>query len=167
MIGSRARVLAGLAALAFAGCGGDGGGGGEADRGSAQGALIWKGKALSIPASENLPDDRIIGGRVLNDSFRTVRVSTRDMRVVDAAGKRVRNAALAFIDHYAHGIFPPSRRENLASKEEREAEDRRLGRLVTLKPRQDAPLTVAWRGSDDARAPVRIEYPGGSLPLPR
>lgn len=152
-----------LATLAFAGCGG----GGDDDRGKAQGALIWKGKALSIAAGETLPDDRIVGGRVLNDSFRTVRLRAREMRLVTADGTRVKTAAMAFIDHYAHGIFPPSRRENLATREERDAEDRRLGRLVTIKPRQDAPLTIAWRQPEGSPAAVRVEYPGGSLPLPR
>jgi hypothetical protein len=157
-----ATAAAVLAALAFAGCGGDAG-----ERGSAQGALIWKGKALAIPAGKNLPDDRIVGGRVRNDSFKTVRIEARDIRLVTAGGRVVKVAALAFIDHYAHGIFPPTRREGLASKDEQEAEDRRLGRVVTLRPREDVPLTVAWRQPDGAPQPVSLRYPGGSLPLPR
>lgn len=158
------RLIAGLVLVAFAvpGCGG----GGD-DRRSGEGPLIWKGEALSVPAGAGLPDDHIVGGRVLNDSLRTIRLASREMRLVAEDGSRVRGVALGFIDHYAHGNYPPARRDQLATKEEREAEDRRLGRLVTLKPRQDAPLTVAWRQRDGAPAPVRIEYPGGSLPLPR
>ena len=160
----RAALLLAGTVLATAGCGN-----GEPDpglRAKNVGPIAWDGQALLIPASKALPNDWIVGGRVKNESLKTVKVAVKDLEVETADGERVQ-AALGFIDHYAHGIFPPTRRDQLASNPEKEAEDRRMGRLVTIKPGQSVPLTFAWRQPPGARDPVRIRYLDGYLPIPK
>jgi hypothetical protein len=157
------RVLAlCLAAVAFGGCGGSAT---EERSGSVSGPVRWDGEPLRIDGSATLPDDRIVGGRVENSSLRRIELAAGDLELETSGGKRV-EAGLAFLDHYAHGVFPPTRREALATEAEQEAEDRRLGRLITIDPGESVPLTLAWRQPRGAAEPVRIRYPEGWLPLP-
>lgn len=153
-----------LAAAALMGCGGaDGAPGASADQ---RGPLRWEGEPTRVDGTKTLPDDRIVLGRIRNDSLRKLSLRANDLKLEAADGTVIRGNSLAFIDHFAHGIFPPTRREELASKGEREAEDRRLGRVVEIEPGKTAPLTFAWRQGGGAPVPVRVVYPEGFLAIP-
>jgi hypothetical protein len=47
-----------------------------------------------------------------------------------------------------------------------EAELERIGRQLRLEPGSTAPLSVAWRLAAGGKAPARIEYGAGWLPIP-
>jgi hypothetical protein len=163
-----AALLVLIAAVAaMSGCGG---GSAAADdggvKGDVSGPIRWTAAPIRVDGTTNLPDDRIVGGTVKNNSLRKIELGAKQLKLETADGKKVR-AGLAFLGHYAHGVFPPTRREDLASDEERDAEDRRLGRKVTLKPGESKPLTFAWRQPPGSAEPVRIRYPEGWLPIPR
>lgn len=164
--GPATALIAAVAALALAGCGGGGDGARDGKvAGQGVGELIWQGEPTKLNGSKTLPDDRIVGGRVRNDSLRPIELRVKELKLLAADGRRVA-AALGFIDYYTHGIFPPSRREDLATPDERDAEDRRLGRLVTIQPGKVVPLTFSWRQPKGSPEPVSLRYPGGELPIP-
>ncbi len=43
----------------------------------------------------------------------------------------------------------------------------RIGKIVTIKPGQAAPLTLSWRVPAGGSEPVEVRFDGGSLTLPR
>ena len=150
---TRASALVLLAAVALAGCGGDG-----ERRGSGQG-LIWDAEP-SLVVPERLPDDRIVTGVVRNDSLRALRVEAKDLRLVDAEGRRIPGSAV-FTNGYLHGLYPRAREPQLS-----DAELQRLGRRASLTPGKTVPLTVSWREKKGAGPPVAIDWGAGTLPLP-
>jgi hypothetical protein len=155
-----------VAAVVAVGCGASGDPASDGGvKGDVSGPIRWTASPLRIQGTANLPDDRIVGGTVKNSSLRKVELTAGQLELETADGKRVAGG-LAFLDHYAHGVFPPTRREELGSEEERDAEDRRLGRKVTLRPGESRPLTFAWRQPRGAAEPVRVRYPEGWLPIP-
>ena len=147
------QAAAGAAALAFAltACGGD-----EQGQSSA-GPLRWTDAPSSLPASELLPDDRIVSGRVENRSLQPVELDARDVELLDARGQPVR-ASVAFLDSFGRAWEVYNKGPLNLPRDEW----RRLGRLVKIEPGQEAPLTVSWSGSP----PDRIRYAGGTLVLP-
>ena len=42
----------------------------------------------------------------------------------------------------------------------------RIGKIVTIKPGQAAPLTLSWRVPAGGSEPVEVRFDGGSLTLP-
>ena len=131
--------------------------GGGDDGAATVGPLHWVGTPATLPASELLPDDRIVSGRVENRSLEPVELDARKLVVVDADGRRVR-ASVAFLDSFGRA-WEVYNKGPLALPRE---EWRRLGRLVRIEPGQEVPLTVSWSGD----RPQRLTYAGGSLGLP-
>ena len=143
-------AAAALALTLAVGCGGDG-------ETTTVGPLHWVGKPSSLPASELLPSDRIVSGRVENRSLEPIELDARKMRLVDANDRGVR-ASIAFLDSFGRA-WEVYNKGPLALPRD---EWRRLGRLVRIEPGQEVPLTVSWSG----RRPQRIAYAGGTLALP-
>jgi hypothetical protein len=145
------RCAAALALLALGGCGG-----GDEDGGT----LVWVGEPkITTPA--RLPDDRVLSGMVKNDSLRPVEVVAKEVRLIDAAGRRV-SGNVVFLQAFVRGIYPPAR----APAELPEAEARRTGLKATVEPGKTIPVTAAWRQRPGSPPPVRVDYGAGSLPIP-
>jgi hypothetical protein len=152
---SRRGPGAALAAvLALAGCGGA-----DRPRATSGHALAWTGTP-HLYAHPTLRRDRILSGVVRNASSRPVLVQSRDVRVVDARGRRVRAAAI-FLSSYAHRIPPFNKPSTVPGREQR-----LKGFVAELPPGRDVPLTVSWRLGPAPAAPVRVELGGSSLPIP-
>jgi hypothetical protein len=148
-------LLAGVGGLLLVG---DRGGATQTAAATAQ--LQWKTKPNLILVPE-LPRDRILTGSVRNSSLHAVDLAIEHVRVVDAAGRRLRATAL-FAQHFSHGLYPWSWHVK-GSKFERD----RIGRSATIKPGQDVPLTLSWRVPSGGSEPVEVRFGGGSLALPR
>jgi hypothetical protein len=148
-------LLAGVVALLLVG---EPGGATQAATDDAQ--LQWKSKPnlILVPA---LPRDRILTGHVRNASLRAVDLAIDRVQILDAAGHRLKATAL-FAQHFSHGLYPWSMHVK-GSKFER----RRIGRIATIKPGQDVPLTLSWRVADGGAQPVEVRFDGGTLALPR
>jgi hypothetical protein len=149
-------LLAGVGALLLLG---------ERDGGPARAAtgtarLQWKEKPslIFVPA---MPRDRILTGELRNASLHSVDLDTEGVRIVDRKGRALRSTAL-FSQHFSHGLYPWSWHVK-GSKSERT----RIGRIVTIKPGQAAPLTLSWRVPAGGSEPVEVRFDGGSLTLPR
>ena len=122
--------------------------------------LAWQAEPLLIRVPE-LPRDRILAGRVRNTSLRPVDLDAERIQIVDAEGRPLRSTA-RFLQGFVHGLYPASMRVK-GSKFERT----RLGKIATLKPGQDLPLTLSWRLPSGGAEPVEVRFGGGSLSLPR
>ena len=122
--------------------------------------LQWKAKP-SLLLVPSMPRDRILSGRVRNASLRAVDLATDRVQIRDAAGRRLKATAL-FAHHFSHGLYPWSMHVK-GSKFER----RRTGKIATIKPGQDVPLTLSWRVAADGTEPVEVRFDGGTLALPR
>lgn len=143
-----------LAAVVVAGCSG-----GEEERGS--GGLAWE-RTPRLATPPSLPDDRVLTGRVRNDSLRPIElVARRDARLVDARGRQVPGVAL-FLDGFVRGLYPPTRGPHPLPP----GEQRRLGLAARIEPGRSVPLTVAWREGRGVGRPVRLQLGRGSLPVP-
>ncbi len=122
--------------------------------------LAWKGKPalITVPA---LPNDRILAGRVRNASLRPVDLAADRIEVVDGSGRRVRSTA-RFLGSFAHGLYSWS--DHVKGSKFEQA---RIGKIATIKPGQDLPLTLSWRVPDGHPQPVEVRFGDGSLALPR
>jgi len=122
--------------------------------------LVWKAKPLLIRVPA-LPGDSILTGRVRNTSLRPVDLAADRIEVVDARGRPLKSSA-RFLQGFVHGLSSWS--EGVpGSKFERT----RLGKIATVKPGQDLPLTLSWRVPQGRSEPVEVRFGGGSLSLPR
>jgi hypothetical protein len=126
---------------------------------AADAQLRWKTKPTLIMVPE-LPRDRILTGSVRNTSLHAVDLAIERVRILDAAGHRLRATAL-FSQQFSHGLYPWSWNVK-GSKFERD----RIGRSATVKPGQDVPLTLSWRVPAGGSEPVEARFEGGSLALP-
>jgi len=124
------------------------------------GQLKWQGRPLLF-TPRGLPKDRILSGHLRNDSLRRVDLEARQLTLVDKAGRRTRANAI-FLTGFVHGLYPPTREPGRVP----DSELIRTGRLARILPEKSAPLTVSWRSRGGQPSPVRLEYPGGSLPVP-
>lgn len=122
--------------------------------------LQWKGKP-SLILVPSMPRDRILTGSVRNASLRAVDLESERVEILDEAGHRLKATAL-FAQHFSHGLYPWSMHVK-GSKFER----RRIGKIATIKPGQDVPLTLSWRVAAGGSEPVEVRFDGGSLALPR
>jgi hypothetical protein len=122
--------------------------------------LTWKEKPQLILVPE-LPRDRILTGRVRNTSLRPVDLAADRIEIVDAQGRPLQSSA-RFLQGFVHGLSSWSEGVR-GSKFERT----RLGKIATIKPGQDLPLTLSWRLPSGGREPVEVRFGGGSLALPR
>ena len=147
-----ARACASVAAatLAIGGCGGG-------DRGSA-GQLSWSGEPRVL-RPPTLPGDRILSGRVTNDSLEVIELEASDLELVDTSGDMIEANAI-----FLEGYVKPLESRNRQSQETID-ERRRRGLEARIEPGETAPVTVSWHQPRE-QAPDRIEYGSGSLPLP-
>lgn len=97
---------------------------------------------------------------MINESLRPVKLSAKDVRVVDSEGERL-DATVLFLSSFVRSLEPYNRGPVDLPDDELE----RLGRTVRVDPGKSAPLTVSWRENDGR--PVAIEYGLGSLPVPK
>ena len=155
-LGLGVLLLAGVGALLLLGH--DNPGARRAATGTA--SLQWKEKPMVILVP-SLPRDRILTGELRNASLRPVDLDTERVAILDAAGHRLRSTA-KFTQHFSHGLYPWSWHVK-GSKFERA----RIGKVVTIKPGQAAPLTLSWRVPAGGSEPVEVRFDGGSLTLPR
>ena len=156
------RLAAGLAAILL--CAGGGCGSGDRDAPTAgrpaEGDLSWA-REPRLVAPKTLPRDRILVGRVRNDSLRPVAVSAANVRVLDSGGDRLQASAV-FLASYVHGLYPPTREPEQLPEEEL----RRTGRKAVIAPGKSAPLTVSWRRRTGPGAATRVDLGGAALPMP-
>jgi hypothetical protein len=163
LAGATLLLLAGVGALLLLGnSGSDGSDGSDGSASAATGPvrLAWKDSPRMIRVAE-LPNDRILTGRVRNTSLRPVDLSVDRIVIVDARGKRLASTA-RFLQAFAHGLYPPSMHVK-GGKFERT----RMGQIATVKPGQDLPLTLSWRLASSTAQPLEVRFGGGSLALPR
>jgi hypothetical protein len=138
---------------------------GDRDGGATQAAtgtarLQWKEKPRLILVPE-LPRDRILTGQLRNASLHAVDLDGERVEIRDAKGTQLKATAL-FSQSFSHGLYPWSMNVK-GSKFERA----RIGKIVTIKPGQAAPLTLSWRVPAGGSEPVEVRFDGGSLTLPR
>jgi len=150
----RALAALALAALGLSACG-DG-------RDESSGRLRWAKEPL-VFTPEGLPGDRVLSGRIENDSLRPVRLVAKELRLLDADGRRVDGSAV-LLESFAHQLYPPGREPAGGVPE---SERIRLGVEARLEPGKDVPLTIAWREPPGSRPPVTIETGSGTLPIRR
>ncbi len=150
--------------FAAPGCGGsdgkDGPEGSPAARPS-EGDVSWV-REPQLIKPKALPRDRILTGRVRNESLRPIGMTAADVRVLDSGGDRLQASAV-FLASYVHGLYPPTREPKVLPEEEL----RRTGRKAVIAPGKSAPLTVSWRRRPGEGAAVRVDLGGVTLPVPR
>ncbi|HVE67076.1 MAG TPA: hypothetical protein VNB64_00705 [Solirubrobacteraceae bacterium] len=152
-----------LAAAALSACGGGGGsdGGGGAGAGESRtGELVWEREPLVFRV-RRIPTDRVLVGRVRNDSLRPLDIRSADVGVRDGGGRRLRSFA-QFTESYVHGIYPAYQKPDPLPADEQE----RLGLIVRILPGDSAPLVVSYRTTPRDRGRLRVEWKRGSLPVP-
>ncbi len=124
------------------------------------GRVTWERKPTVFKV-KTLPRDRILSGRLRNDSLKEVDLSARkDIELLDRRGRPVVHTAI-FAEGYSRDIYPPRDRRVVP-----DSDQVRLGYKAKLKPGQSRPITLAWRVPSADRAPVRVQLPGGVLALP-
>jgi hypothetical protein len=148
---TRAALAAVLAAAVLCGCGG-----GDGSRGP--GPLSWAERPLLF-TPETLPGDRILTGKLRNDSTRRVRVDLPDVRMLAADGDAV-PATPVFLQTFGKTLWAAGRGPSQVP----DTELQRTGRIAVLSPGEEVPLTIAWHAADGE--PARVDYGEGSLPLP-
>lgn len=131
------------------------------DEGMGVGDLVWA-TPPKVYREATLPRDRVLVGKVRNDSLRPIKVVATDVRAVDEDGDALRGNA-TFIRGYIHALYPPTRPPPGGLPE---SELERTGRELRLRPGKTAPLSVAWRLTPGGEGPVRIDYGPGWLPIP-
>lgn len=146
----RIAAAAAIAAVALAGCG---------DEGSDGARVAWQEKPLLVPHPD-LPGERLLIGKVRNDSNSELRMDVETVRVLDARDRQVR-ATVRFNEGAAHALYPPGDGPDESPQEERE----RLGSAAAVQPGRSTPLVVAWRVKDGA-PPARIDFGDAELDVP-
>jgi hypothetical protein len=143
-------------AVAGGGCGG----GSKADvgAGAGSGPLRWA-AAPELFTPQTLPGDRILTGRLRNQSVRRVRVNLGDVTVLSRSGDPVQ-AQPIFLQNFGKSLWPPGRGPDVMP----DTELLRTGRLAFLRPGEEVPLTVAWHAS--AGRPAAVDYGEGLVPVP-
>jgi hypothetical protein len=141
-------------AAALAGCGG-----GDSKPGGGDG-LAWEGEPQVFKAA-NLPDDRVVIARVVNEGDETLHLVAADLTVRDAAGHALDSTA-GFTTTFAHGLFGAMVRP----KELPATENIRLGKVAYIAPGASLPFYAAWRLDADTKGPLKVDYGKGTLELP-
>ncbi len=142
-----------VVAVAAVGCGGYAQ---HAQRAS----LVW----IHVPqvfTPSDLPQDRIVIGRIRNRSHRTLRLEATALRVRDNQGRVLKSSA-GFTASYAHGLFGAFQQPSAEPLRELV----RLGRIVILDPGATSPVFAAWQLRFGSRAPVSLDYGHGRLAIP-
>lgn len=124
--------------------------------------LAWK-ETPRIIRVEGLPRDRVLTGRLANESRRPAELSVDHVTVVDAEGGKVKSS-VRFLSAFAHGLFSAESINLYGQPGARER--RRLGEIATLKSGDSIPITLSWRVPKGAAKPVRVDFGGSSVKLP-
>ena len=148
--------IAAVGVIALAGGGGDGG---EAAAGGTV-RLSWAEPPL-VNTPPMLKRDRVLAGKLRNESLRDVDLVAADVRLLDAEGRPVRSTA-RFLAAYTHGLYAPAQRPDTPNPNEQ----KQLGEIVTIKSRQVVPVTLSWRVPAGAERPVTADLGPASLALP-
>jgi hypothetical protein len=154
------QVSAGLAlalALLAAGCGGDDGGG---NGGPAR--LAWDGTPIVRSSTTGA---RILIGKVKNESSRELRITVRQLAVVDGRGRRLKSTAV-FVSSFVRSNYPHNMARRSDPAEYPEPEQRRVGYLAVLDAGETTPLTVSWNERPRQPRAERIVYGATSLAIP-
>jgi hypothetical protein len=138
--------------LCATGCGGDDSKG--------DGPLSWA-QTPQVFTPQALPRDRVLSGRVRNDSLERVDLRVEDVKLVDREGRPVAGS-IRFLAGFVHGVYPPTREPRRLP----DSELLRTGQIARILPGKLAPLTASWRTQPGRERPVRIDYGRGSLPVP-
>jgi len=138
------------------------GGADDESRATGTGKLTWE-RAPLLVTDVGRKGDRVIVGTVRNASRHRLRLSSADVRVLDAGGRRV-PAYARFTATYSHGLYGAYPRV----ARQPESERRRLGFEIALETGQTAPLFVAFRPGARREGPLAIVYDrlGETLPVP-
>jgi hypothetical protein len=147
-------ALAVLGAVPLAGC--------KPDHKSDAGRLSWVGKP-NVFKARNLPNDRVVIARVKNAGSKTLHLVASKVVVRDANGRAL-DATAAFNTTFAHGLYGALQQPAAGPPVQELA---RLGKAIYLSAGGSAPFYAAWRLQPGTKEPVRIEYAGGSLTVPR
>lgn len=131
------------------------------DQDGGAGDLVWA-QQPQVYRQSTLPRDRVLVGTIRNDSLRPLKVAASDVRAVDETGNALRGNA-SFARGFIRPLYPPTRPPEGGLPE---AELERTGQQLRLEPGRTAPLSVAWRLAAGGKAPARIEYGAGWLPIP-
>jgi hypothetical protein len=133
-----------------------------ADHANDPGRLSWLGKP-NVFKARNLPDDRVVIARVRNTGSKTLHLVASKLVVRDANGRALETTA-AFNTTFAHGLYGALEQPAGGPPVQELA---RLGKAIYLSAGGSAPFYAAWRLGPGAKEPVRIEYGGGSLTVPK
>ena len=148
---SRQLILLAAVAAGLAGCGG----------GGSKQAIDWAAKPALVRPAE-LPHDRILIGRIRNQTDRELRLVAAVARVVDANGRAL-ESTVRFASAYGHGLYSYDQQPKEGDPE---FEKRRLGEVAVVPPGKTAPLTLSWRLRPGAGQPVRVVIGRLRLSLP-
>jgi hypothetical protein len=152
--GRIAAVL--LAAAALAGCGSS-----RAPASLGRSLVRWV-RAPLVYQPPRLPHDRVLYGRVQNESRKMLALDARRLVVRDAAG-RVLVSSARFTGAYAHPLYGAFQQPRFNEPYEL----LRLGVTTDVSPRTTSPLWVAFRERPTSRPPFTASFGGGlQIPLP-
>jgi hypothetical protein len=148
-------VVVSLALMSF------GGGGGNGPR-PVRATLGWDGtpQLTSVP---QLPRDRILSGRLANESLRTAELDVEDVTVLDAAGRQLRST-VRFASAFAHGLFSAESINRYGKPGE--GERQRLGEIATVNPGESVPITLSWRLRPDGTRATAVQFGASRVTLP-
>jgi hypothetical protein len=125
------------------------------------GPVVWV-KTPQLVVQPELPNDRILFGRIRNDSLRTVDLKSKQIRVL--ADEREVFGFGRFVDTFVHGNYPV---ELQPGPDQPVPATRRLGYTLELRPGQTAPLLVTWRLRAGGPRPTTVALqPGMRLGVP-
>lgn len=172
-----------LAVAGVAGCGGSGADGGDESRPAGAAAMqsVAADATRSVGANaprasglawveppvvftpDGLPRDRILSGRLRNDSGRPVELRVDRVTVFDTSDHRLRSN-VRFVEAFGHGLYGPGGPP--APLRASRYDQQRLGERVTLQPGRERPVTVAWRLPGGGARAARVRVSSYVLAIP-
>ena len=137
------------------------GGGGTGPR-PVRATLGWDGtpQQTGVPG---LPRDRILTGRLTNESLRPAELDVEDVKVLDAAGRQL-PSTVRFASAFAHGLFSPESINRYGKPGQ--AERRRLGEIATVNAGESVPITLSWRLRPDGSRAAAVQLGDSRVTLP-
>lgn len=162
-----AAGLFAAALLALPGCGGAGpapaaGLPAAAAAATGGGELVW----VTMPDAydvDELPGDRVLQGKVRNETGKPVDLRVDQVDVRDADGTPLK-ISVRFAQAFGHALYGPGGPP--APLQASRYDQARLGERVTVASGKTQPITVAWRERKGTPAD-RLELSGYRLELPR
>jgi hypothetical protein len=142
-----AALAVATAVALVAGCGGG-------DKTNAGAGLAWDG-APQVFTLRDLPNDRVLIGKVINDSGHTLHLSAAKLAVRDSAGHAVKSSG-AYTATFGHGLYGAFQQPSKVPQPEAS----RLGHDIYLIPRTSSPFYTAWRIPAGSKGPFYVEYGG-------